>query len=257
MGLFYFEPLKFKKMIKQIQIFTDCVDANASARQQTKWLSLFPGSQIFIHKIASEHEGGFTIVDLLDVGTNVPQIIVVQAAPREEKKYENGRPFCFVKVGELIIIGTPGVFYLLRKLGITTEIFETDVCTVCLQFLPKDQAEKIANSQFRSLEYVPFLAKWISEGKTIPGESKEILCEESARVVFADCFGNCKTSAITIDEFKKFGEMPYYERLADVPRNGSAVTRGSSGYAGKNFLEIVVQGGSAREYLGLGIGDIV
>jgi S-adenosylmethionine hydrolase len=136
--------------------------------------------------------------------------------------------------------------------------------TVCEKFLDKKEAERIANSQFRSYEYLPLLASWLWKKKDVPYKKIKIPDMEENYIWCTDRFTddpretvNCKTTFLELSEIKnkKFSKLPFYERLADVPKKTAAITRGSSGYKDKRFLEIVVQGGSATKTFNLKVGD--
>ena len=145
-----------------------------------------------------------------------------------------------------------------------THIKETDVLVVCEKFTNKDEALRIANSQFRSYEYLPRLAKWLTDKKDVPSNEIEVPDLEAAYVWCTDRFTenpeetvNCKTTALELSEIidERLRQLPFYERLADVPRGEAAIVRGSSGYQTKRFLEVIVQGGSAAKTFDLKVGS--
>jgi hypothetical protein len=247
----------------KIFIFTDCSDPNAQARQIARYKALFPYAVITCLPIYSDSEASGCIIDVLDAVRfgKIRCIIVGNIAPRTDTRWKNGAPFCFARIGEHIVIGTPTVFALALKLGIAYEISETDVESVCKNFLPQTEAARIANSQFRSYEYVPLLAQWLFEKKNVPyTKLQNDVVPHSASVWYVDCFGNIKTT-LTESELKtketggtivtKFGALPFFKRLADVPKGTLAVTIGSSGHADIRFAEIIVQGGSAAQKLNI------
>jgi hypothetical protein len=208
--------------------------------------------------VSKDIEATGCIVDALDAGRETSQIIVGNVARRENKHYENGSPFSYVKIGNSIVIGTPTVFSLLAKLDLATEVHETDVYTVCSQFLDEVEARRIANSQFRSFEYLPLLAKWIHEGQDIPAKTVKIEPPTESLIWFVDNFGNCKTTALDVAELStKPQALPFYERLSFVPVGENAVIRGSSGYKDTRFLEITTQGENTAQKFGYKVGDIV
>jgi hypothetical protein len=243
-------------MIK-ISIFTDCQDVNARSRQEIRYSSVITDSVVTCYGVNKEIEAAGSIVDALDAARETPVIIVGNVAPRGNH-YENGCPFSYVKTGNSIVIGTPTVFSLLAKLGLATEVHETDVYTVCSQFLDEAEARRIANSQFRSFEYLPLLAKWIHEGKDISAKSVAIEPPSESLIWFVDNFGNCKTTALEVSELSlKHQSLKFYDRLTDVPVGENAVTRGSSGYKDTRFLEITTQGENTAQKFGYKVGDIV
>jgi hypothetical protein len=118
--------------------------------------------------------------------------------------------------------------------------------------LAQSEADKINNSQFRSLEFLPLLARWLVDGKEVPSKTVELPDSSVAAngVWHTDNFGNAKTTLVAKDvgfaQSKKLvladgAEAICYERLTDVPKDCSAVTIGSSGYGKDRFLEVVVQ----------------
>jgi len=155
------------------------------------------------------------------------------------------------------------------------------------EFTPA-QVDEIARTQFRSLWYVPLLARWLVDGRPVPSRTEALASAEtsgfagvggvagatdtadtasSARVAIVDNFGNCKlnlpaeelpgyTAAGTVTVFDRASrttrEVSCYPRLVDVPRNEPGIITGSSGYG---FAELVVRGGSAARLFGLSEGD--
>ncbi len=256
-----------------INIFTDCLDENAKGRQVLRYESLFPGAKIDFNGLVDRNVSTLAgIVDILDATRfgKISQIIICNVAPREEKQYPNGRPFCFAKIGNAIVIGTEGSFVFLKKLGVINEVQETDVFTVCKKFLDLDEAQRIASSQFRSFDYVPLLASWLFQEKEIPSVIQKLEFKEALEQVwFRDCFGNCKTTLteknaerfvadeqifVGFNDQKEFIKLPFYRHLSGVPNNTIALIVGSSGYKNNRFLEIVKQGGSAGKDLNIESG---
>ncbi|MBP7006866.1 MAG: SAM-dependent chlorinase/fluorinase [Candidatus Pacebacteria bacterium] len=246
-------------MTKILTIISDCLDENAKARQEIRYSSFVPNiTTKFIGTIDDIGANG-NLIDAIDAYQGTPGIIVANVAPRGSKeKYPNGIPFCFHQFGELLIVGTPNCFELACKLGLFSKTNETDVLTVCSKYLSKEEAQRIAESQFRSYEYLPLLVKWILESKKIEAKEISITPFSKESVVWhIDNFGNCKTTARELSELSKFSKIRFFERLTDVPEDGEpAIIRGSSGYKGR-FLELVVKRGSASRKLSLGLGSVV
>ncbi len=247
----------------QLTIISDCQDDNARGRQLSRYQALLGTVTPLFIGASTDLQAQGELVDAIDARKGQPAIIVVNVAPRGNKeKYPNGIPFSFHKLGEIIIIGTPNCFSLAKKLGLFSKTFQTDVLEVCSKFLSKREAKRIAESQFRSYEYLPYLAKWISEGEDIPCIENSIEnFGEKDFVWSVDCFGNCKTTStrkwVDLSNYTSL-DTDYFERLADVPKNQiPAFVKGSSGYKGKRFLEVMVQGGSASQLLGLKVGSAV
>jgi S-adenosylmethionine hydrolase len=140
------------------------------------------------------------------------------------------------------------------------------------EFTPA-QVDEIARTQFRSLWYVPLLARWLVDGRPVPSRTQApadletVGAESSARVAVVDNFGNCKlnlpaedlpgyaaagTVPVSDREHGVTREVSCYPRLVDVPRGEPGIITGSSGYG---FAELVVRGGSAARLFGLTEGD--
>jgi hypothetical protein len=250
--------------------FTDCRDPNALTRLKTRLTTLFDGSSVHAVGINADIEASGCIVDTLDalrIG-HTYAIIIGNLAPRTDKKHKNGAPFYLGYHNKTVIIATETCFALLAKLGLVTTIYETDVETVCKKFLPKKEAERIAHSQFRSFEYVPRLARWAYDKEKIPSVESEVHIHAGDQIWWVDNFGNCKTT-ITEDEIKhrvkgnaislkinkKALKIPFYQKLADVPKGKPGIIIGSSGYEHTRFAEIVIQGASASAKFKIGLGS--
>ncbi len=256
--------------------FTDCKDSNAITRLFARLTALFDGSHIKTVGIDKDIEAAGCILDTLDalrVGQG-DYIIIGNLAPRAEKQYKNGAPFYIARVEKTIIIATKTCFSLLRKVGLVDTIGETDVETVCRAFLPEQESLRIANSQFRSFEYVPLLARFAADDKEIPTtpESLDAFSPEKFenQIWWIDNFGNAKTT-FTNNEIKDKiidGKitfliegtehiLPFFERMADVPVGVVACIIGSSGYKDMRFAEIIKQGSSVAGALGLSVGNTI
>jgi len=246
--------------IPPIFAFTDCKDENAITRLKARLTVLFVGSQINAVGINSDLEASGCILDTLDALriSEEPAIIIGNLAPRADKHYKNGAPFYVGRIGEVVIVATKTCFTLIHKLRLIEKINETDVETVCKVFLPAEEAERIANSQFRSFEYVPRLARWAYDKENIPSTESEVLTLTENKIWWVDNFGNCKTTFTEIEIKDRVVddmislkvhdtkiEIPFYKKLADVPKEELGFIIGSSGYGNNRFAEIVKQGGNA------------
>lgn len=244
--------------------FTDCKDPNALTRLEARLTILFENSSIHGVGINTDIEASGCILDTLDALriSKRPSVIIGNLAPRSDKHYKNGAPFYVGHVGTTNIVATKTCFTLLAKLNLITTIYETDVETVCKKFLPIAEAKRIANSQFRSFEYVPRLAHWVHTKKKIPSTPLVLSTKTLDQVWWVDNFGNCKTtvteaelkkyvskSVVTLTIHNKKIKLPFYQKLADVPKGVLAVIIGSSGYKDTRFAEIVIQGKSASALL--------
>ena len=252
-------------------IITDCADTNARARQELRFASLFGAKPTFlgVGAKAPDIEAAGNLLDQLDALSNTPivradtpAIILVNVAPRGEKvkqKWHNGTPFCYVRVGNALIVSTYAgrALSLLREHGLADSVELLDVPTVTAAAvewgeLTKEQAEHINHTQFRSFEFLPLVAYWLTQNKPVPSETQpiEVTHDIHGKVWCIDGFGNAKTSLLPSDiEFNEGktviladGQKAIcHRRLADVPKNETALVVGSSGYRQNRFLEIVVQ----------------
>jgi len=241
-----------------ITYLTDCFDGNARARLSTRIGALFGQSPTIIALDTPDPESyaALTLLDCLrsTEGLAGPAITLLNIAPRDGH-WPNGVPFCFFRYGEHLVASTfnPRALALVRReLGIT-EVEVTDIAEVldAVDFDPI-QAERIVNTQFRSLWYLPLLAKWVAEHRAIPSAPTAIpdTPDGDPIVTVVDNFGNCKLDRAP-EELKLAG-IPRYPHLTAVPRDQPGLIPGSSEVA-----ELVVRGGSAAEYFGLRQGDRV
>lgn len=257
--------------IIQGTIITDCADDNARARQQARFSELFCATPTFLGLGASapDIEAGGNLIDQLDAVLQSPtsvrkekRVILLNVAPRGErvrKKWDNGTPFCYVWVENVLIVSTFAGRSLafLKKFDLAKSVRVLDIPTVVDQMvacgeLNKEVAQRITNTQFRSFEFLPLAAYWVLQGRELPFTTYDIesSSEINGVVWTVDSFGNAKTT-ITKDEIafqagkevylKDGAAITCYERLADVPRHRSALVCGSSGLGNTRFLEVVVQ----------------
>lgn len=252
-------------------IITDCADSNARTRQELRFASLFNVTPSFIGvgAKAPDVEAGGNLIDQLGTLNNTPAsvtdvtpIILVNVAPRGDKvrkKWNNGTPFCYVRINGMLVVSTYAgrALSLLKEFGLAETVEVMDIPTVVAAAvewgeLTQEQADHIANTQFRSLEFLPLAAYWLTQGRDVPSETHPIETDEDIRgkVWCIDSFGNAKTtlteSDISFEEGKKVtladgSEATCHRRLADVPKDESALVVGSSGLDAGRFLELVVQ----------------
>ncbi len=258
-----------------ITIINDCRDGNEMGRQCTRASVLFPQANVTFIGINnfSEIEAAGNLVDVMDAGTADEGIILVNAAPRHGagKKWPNGTPFgYFIHNKKLIATTVDGyTLSLAKKFGMIDKLYVTDLPKVIKVFQEKGKFDKNAYdrtiiTQFRSFEYLPFLAKWVHDKEEVPSEEMSLseIPEAPKTVWWVDNFGNSKTTMlpeeIGFEPGKKIklkvGEFTCYNRLKDVPNGELGLIVGSSGYQNKRFLEIVVQGKSAANELELHSG---
>jgi len=263
---------------------TDCADPNAVARQSARIAALFGATPTILPLAGPDPEGvaALTLLDLLRatdlVGGPVhPSVVLVNIAPRDGH-WPNGVPFCYFRHGEHLVVSTltPRVLAPLRTWLGLEQVQVTDVREVVEAAagqwaeLTADQVDEIARTQFRSLWYVPLLARWLVDGRPVPSRTSALTgadVEAEPLVAVVDNFGNCKldlpaeelpgyaaagTVPVRDRESGAVREVPCYPRLVDVPRGEAGIITGSSGYG---FAELVVRGGSAARLFGLREGD--
>lgn len=282
---------------------TDCTDPNAVARQSARLAALFGHTPTILPLAGADPEGtaALTLLDVLrstDLlgGAGQATVILVNIAPRDGH-WPNGVPFCYLRYREHLVITTlsPRVLEPLRRhLGVeaveATDVREAVSAAAAgwAEFTP-DQVDEIARTQFRSLWYVPLLARWLVDGRPVPSRTEQLTAYQNPadadadagvdvdaaasagqpcpRVAVVDNFGNCKldlpaeelpgySSGDVVEVLDRCsGEaraVRCYPRLVDVPRGEAGVITGSSGFG---FAELVVRGGSAARLFGLCEGD--
>ncbi|SRR5258708_3170865 len=251
-----------------VTLITDCDSPNDFGRQVTRLSCFFEKTSIIpvSIKFGGTLEASGNLLDILNASEGKKGVILVNAAPRhgEAKKWPNGTPFGYFFYKETLIISTIDGYCLslAKKLGLIDYVRLTDIPTVLDAMitagnLPEDQRNLIINSQFRSFEYMPRLAKWISEEIDIPHEKYDVnnIVAIPKVVWLVDGFGNCKTTIFPEEvghEAKKLmqtkiGDLICYERLKDVPNGEPGLIIGSAGFGQKRLLEVVVQGKSAAQ----------
>ncbi|MGW2520691.1 SAM hydroxide adenosyltransferase [Streptomyces sp. NPDC001617] len=266
---------------------TDCADPNALARQSARIAALF-GATPTILPLGGPDPDGAAALTLLDVlratdlvgGPTYPVVVLVNIAPRDGH-WPNGAPFCYFRYRGHLVISTLNhrvLAPLSTYLGVA-EVRVTDVSevleTAAAQWAKLDPSEvdEIERTQFRSLWYVPLLARWLVDEHPVPGQPHPLpkpapeATAQAVRVAVVDNFGNCKLDrpAAALPGYdgaaglpvlnRRDGRsipVPYYDRLPDVPLGEPGITVGSSGVG---FAELVVRGGSAAALFGLGQGD--
>lgn len=265
---------------------TDCSDPNAVARQSARLAALFGAAPVVLPLAGPDPEGAAALT-LLDVlrssellgGAGEPTVVLVNIAPRDGH-WPNGVPFCYFRHRDHLVISTlsPRVLEPVRRhLGVTA-VEVTDVrealeaaAAQWAEFTPAE-IDEIARTQFRSLWYVPLLARWLVDGRPVPARTETLAVPAAGRrpvrVAVVDNFGNCKLDAPAADlpGYAALEELALtdpagtthlvrcYDRLPDVPRGEPGVVTGSSGLG---FAELVVRGGSAAARFALSEGDEV
>lgn len=262
-----------------VTIINDCRDDNARGRQLTRAAALLGAPVNFIGVTtdlaghAADLEAAGMLIDALDAATGQPGVILVNVAPRngEGKRWPNGTPFGYFRVGEVLVVASIAGFALtlIKKLGLaeTVEVFDIPTVVETLvtnNLLDADTAQRITATQFRSFEFLPRAAAWLGQGYTLPTDSLPIseIAAAPQAVWWVDNFGNCKTTVLADElteelktRLRDTYNLAYYDRLKDVPNGECALVTGSSGLGNRRFIEIVMQGGSAAAKLGLKTGS--
>jgi hypothetical protein len=258
-----------------LTLITDCADANARGRQESRIQALFGVTPAFVGIAgtlddAATLEASGNIIDTLDAVGEAQGIILANVAPRQgaEKRWGNGTPFGFFRFKNTLVVSTVTgyILSLPKKLGILDSFHALDTRETLEKMvaggaLSREEADYIFGSQFRSFDFLPRVAHWIfTGGETVhsPLDIADIPLAEP-RVWTIDNFGNAKTTlcadeVLRADTYEtRFGVLPVIRALKDVPDNAPALIVGSSGLGACRFAEIVVQGKPASSVLGFGL----
>ncbi len=262
----------------QITIINDCCDQNAKLRQVSRAGSLFENCSVNCFGVKSDFEAAGFLLDAIDAFEGRSGVIIVNVARREGKgrKWKNGAPFGFFWHEKTLIAASIGgicgsALSLVKKTGLLKEFFIMDIPEVLNSINEKELDNKtkkrIANSQFRSFDFLPRAALWLFSGRKLPCKKYDLsnIAVKKNHIWFIDNFGNIKTT-IFEDELKinndkvklkingKAEKFNFYKQLRDVPDKSIAVVSGSSGVEEKRFAEIVLQGGNAGLKLKANVG---
>lgn len=260
-----------------VTVITDCFDANASARQIARYQSYLgvpaqlvgitmPTTNIEVHPSHGEIETATNLIDVLDAAEGRRGVVVANVAPRQGqgKHWPNGTPFGYFHYKHTLIIATIDglTLSLVKKMKLTDHIKMFDIPTVIdtmikQGYLEEWQRNLIVKSQFRSFEFVPRAAKWLTEGIELPFERYEIdkVADAPTSVSYVDNFGNVVTTMLPEDiGFEpgktietKLGSFVCYERMKDVPNGETGLIIGSWGLREKRFVALIIQGKSAAK----------
>ncbi|MBW6441121.1 hypothetical protein K0B03_03765 [Patescibacteria group bacterium] len=261
----------------QITIINDCCDQNAKLRQISRVGSLFSSSSVNCFCAKSEIEAAGLLVDAIDSFEGRQGIIIVNIAPRNgrAKKWHNGTPFGFFRYKETLILASLDgyVLSLAKKLNLLEDVYIFDieevVKSIDKQELNEAETNRIINTQFRSFNFLPRAAFWLSHNIDIPYKKYELSSIDNLgqKVWFVDNFGNIKTTYLLEELSDKedkqyevaFGQtkikMNLYKHLKDLPDDEIGLVVGSSGIENKRFIEIIVQGKSASVELAVKCDD--
>ncbi len=253
-----------------VTIINDCRDANAFGRQTTRASALF-GCNVNPVAVANDLEAAGNLIDALDASEGRKGVILVNVAPRNgaAKRWPNGTPFGWFAYGDTIVAASIDglTLSLAKKLGVTDAVELFDIPEVMAaaaghRLVSRETADYVVSTQFRSLEFLPRAASWLSRGYVLPTERFELGADAPDAVWWVDNFGNCKTTVLPeeLDAFRDddaisgISSLPHYDRLKDVPDGEAAFVTGSSGLGARRFVEVVIQGGDAASRFGLRSG---
>lgn len=252
-----------------ICVISDCRDANARSRVESRISALFGIAPSFLG-VACEIEASGNLIDILDAGFGRPGIVLVNVAPRNggAKKYPNGTPFGYFYYKKTLVISSLSgcTLALAKEFSLIKNLKILDLAGTVRANRP-ELAQKIISTQFRSLEFLPLAAYWLTKKRPVQSQTYPLrnigLLQES--IWWIDNFGNAKTtlskdrldSKAKLSFSKAVKGLKFYPRLKDVPDNAPALIEGSSGIGDKRFLEIVIQGGNAAKKFNLKIGPIL
>jgi hypothetical protein len=156
-----------------------------------------------------------------------------------------------------------------KELGLVKDLLLLDThnaANIMLQagYVTAAAAEEIPHTQFRSFDFIPRAGVFMFLGNPLPSEpyGLENIPDLPKAIWHIDNFGNCKTTLTKRDitpgvTMTRFGDLPFHTQLKDVPDDTAALIQGSSGVAGKRFVELVIQRNNFAKHFGAQIGDAV
>ena len=265
-----------------VSLITDCNDDNALNRQAVRYMSYLhaPISKIGLTFYASdgngELEGAGNLIDTLDATDGQKGLVVLNSAHRDGKgkKWPNGTSFGYFHYKDTLVISTVDGYCLslAKKLQLTKKVNLLDVPTVIDKMIQQGNHQEIyrkliVDSQFRSYEFVPRVAKWLMNGIELPHENYPIdnIVDAPQAVWWIDNFGNTVTTIMPEDiGFKpgekistRYGKLTCYDRLKDVPNGEAALIIGSWGINNKRWVSVVIQGKNAAKTFNIKTGDSI
>jgi len=263
-----------------ISLITDCRDDNALNRQATRYASLFgaPVSTVGVNFYASQGNGELeaagNLIDALDAGGEQDGVVVVNVAHRDGKgkRWPNGTPFGFFRYKNTLVVSTVDGYCLslAKKFNLISEFRIVDVATVIDAMIargnhPKEYRKLVVDSQFRSYEFEPRLAKWVNDGLDLPSEVYPLnqIPDAPSGFWWVDNFGNTVTTLLPEEightagkkVLTRFGEITCYDRLKDVPNNEPGLIIGSWGIDTRRFICLEIQGENAAKRFGITTGS--
>jgi S-adenosyl-l-methionine hydroxide adenosyltransferase len=264
-----------------VTIITDCKEENEKGRQLTRWASLGFNNINLVGVdsslgINSTIEAAGNLIDILDASDGGEGVVFANVAPRghiDEDGY-NGTDFSYFYHKRTLVISTVRGYTLslVKKFNLVDKVSVVKLAEVLeqaftLNLIDRYGVEYIKNSQFRSFDYVPRIAKWIVDGHQFAVEELSLSTRSDIpnSVWCIDAFGNAKTTITSSETILNHGDMVktnigdlcFYNRLKDIPQGKPGIYIGSSGVGTTRFLEIAVQAkeGSAEKEFGLKTGD--
>ena len=260
-----------------VSVINNCRDHNARGRQESRIHAelLRVGIIPLCTYIGYKHplEAAMNLIDQIDALGEEMGTVGVNGAPRNgtAHRYENGALFCCFQYKKIWVLATldSEILSLVRKLGLVKSVFVIHTKDTVARmakdgFIAQSLCDEIAESQFRSFEFVPRVLAYVFTGHRVcctEAPIETVVGNPPPAVALIDCFGNCKTTVLA-EELPRgaevetaWGSLPYYPQLKSVPDGVGAIVKGSSGLPGKRFAEIVVNGGSAAERFNITVGD--
>lgn len=252
-------------------IINDCKDDNARSRQESRIASLLDTSLSFIG-VDSDLEAGTELIDVLDATEGRSGLILVNVAPRggHTAKWENGTPFGYFWHGETLVLASVDGYTLsaVKKLGLVNELQLLDTHTTAETLLrdgliTPEAAAHIPRTQFRSFDFTPRAGVYLVQNGSLPSETYSLdeVPELPLAIWHIDSFGNAKTTLTKGDinaggtTPTRYGELPFYDQLRNVPDGTTALVLGSSGVGTTRFIEVMTQRGNFAANQGAKIGD--
>ncbi|PIZ98331.1 MAG: hypothetical protein COX77_04940 [Candidatus Komeilibacteria bacterium CG_4_10_14_0_2_um_filter_37_10] len=252
-------------------IITDCHDANATGRSVARATALLKYPTQLVG-VGSDLEAAGNLIDLIDATDGEGGVVLANVAPRDHyaKKWPNGTPFGYFYYQNILVVSTIDglTLSLAKKYGLIDQIQVVDIPAATKEmaatnFIADHLPEYIANSQFRSFDFMPRLAAYLLKYKKIISQPLPIeqIPDAPAAIWWVDNFGNCKTTlwasefAAELNKLGKTDLIASYKGLKDVPDDQVGLITGSSGLDSRRFAELVLQGGSVAKKYNLVSGD--
>lgn len=261
-----------------VTVINDCQSFNEIGRQETRLSSLFNAPVTFMgvdsdFSVNATLEAAGNVVDVLDAAEGREGVVLVNVAPRGEQKKDghNGTSFGYFYYQKTLVITTVRghSLSLVKKLGLADTLNVVDIKAVAAYALSQNLITQRVHdylqvTQFRSFDFTPRLATWLTQGVSVP--SKPISFSDIENIPncvwYVDAFGNCKTTLLNQNfvpgsKLKtSVGELNFYAYLKDLPKGETAMYVGSSGIEDKRFMELATQmtSGSASKALGITVG---